>query len=480
MTRRDDCQPIAGREPLYTDFYELTMASGHVASGMADKPACFDYFFRSNPFDGGYVMFSGLETLLGALDDYEFGREAIAYLDEQGFDDPFLEYLEDFEFRANIDAPRDGEIVFPKEPILRLTGGIVETQIIETLVLNVLNFESLVATKASRMRRVAGDRKLIDFGLRRAQGWGGLQASRAAIVGGFDATSNVHSAFCEGLEISGTQAHSWIQSFDSELEAFRAYADAFPNQTILLVDTYDTLDSGVPNAIRVARELEERGHRLLGIRLDSGDLAYLAKEARSMLDDAGLEYVDIAVSNQLDEHVIRSLLDQDAPIDVFGVGTQLVTAYDCPALDGVYKLSAFDGEPRIKLSENPVKTNLPGRKQVYRLVDDEGQFYGDAIARAGDGRVEHMYHPAHPQAQNVAVEDYRQETLLEPVVRDGEVVAERRDAEEAADYARERLGKLPEEHQRFENPHIYKVGLSEPMLAARDQAIEEAEGRANS
>jgi len=476
--RNRDCPPIAGREALYTDLYELTMARGYYAADRAERPACFDYFFRSNPFDGGYVVFSGLDTLLDALEDYHFTDEALEYLGKQGFDEEILETLSDFEFRADIAAPREGEVVFPNEPILRVTGRLVEAQMIETLVLNSLNFESLVATKATRMRRVAGDRKLIDFGLRRAQGWGGLQASRAAVVGGFDATSNVHAGFCRGLEISGTQAHSWIQSFDSELEAFRAYADSYPDQTILLVDTYETLDSGVPNAIRVAKELEERGHRLVGIRLDSGDLAYLAKKARKMLDEAGLEYVKIAASNQLDEHVIRSLIDQHAPIDVFGVGTQLVTAYDCPALDGVYKLSAFDGEPRIKLSENPEKINLPGHKQVFRILDDEGRFYGDAISRAGADGVERMYHPAHPDVQNVRVEDYDQEPLLRPVVRDGEVVAERRRTEEVADYARQRLEKLPDEHKRFENPHIYKVGLSEAVLDARDRALERTNKRA--
>ncbi len=460
--------------PLYTDLYELTMGQGYFEAGRAGREACFDYFFRSNPFDGGYVVFSGLERLVEILADYSFDDEALAYLRKQGLSERFVEHLADFEFTAELLAPREGEIVFPKEPIVRVCGSILEAQLVETVVLNVLNFESLIATKASRMRQTAGDRKLIDFGLRRAQGFGGMQASRSAVVGGFDATSNVLAGFCEGLEISGTQAHSWIQSFDSELEAFRTYARTFPDKTILLVDTYDTLDSGVPNAIRVARELEEQGHRLLGIRLDSGDLAYLAKRSREMLDEAGLEYVKIAASNQLDEHVIRSLDDQDAPIDVFGVGTQLVTAYDSPALDGVYKLAEYDGDGRIKLSETPKKINFPGQKQVLRLIDDAGAFYGDAIVRADESSIDHIYDPAHPTVRNVAVAEYTQEPLLEPAMCDGEIVADRHTAREAAEYARRRLARLPEGHRRFENPHRFKVGLSEALLQARDQAIEDA------
>ena len=473
MTNRE-CRMIQDHLGLYTDFYELTMAQGYLESGKAQKEACFDYFFRSNPFDGGYVVFTGLQTLLETLDDYRFEAEDLEYLGRNGLSDEFLAYLEDFEFTAEVMAPREGDVVFPKAPIVRVCGTMIEAQIVETLLLNVLNFESLIATKASRMRITAGDRKLIDFGLRRAQGCGGMQASRAAIVGGFNATSNVRAAYCHQLEATGTQAHSWIQSFEREIDAFRAYAETFPEDTILLVDTYDTLDSGVPNAIRVGKELEQRGHQLVGIRLDSGDLAYLAKESRKMLDDAGLEYVAIAASNQLDEHVIRSLDHQKAPIDIFGVGTQLVTAYDCPALDGVYKLAEFDGDPRIKLSENPDKINFPGRKQVFRLLDDDGRFYGDAVGLAEEERVEHIYHPAHPKAKNVRVGDLEQEPLLQVVMQDGEVVAEERSVGEIAEYARSRFEQLPDEHKRFENPHIYKVGLSEQLKEARDAAVEEA------
>jgi nicotinate phosphoribosyltransferase len=476
--RSEPPTPLAPHEGLYTDLYELTMAQGYLDDGRAEREACFDYFFRSNPFEGGHVVFAGLDTALDLLESFDFDEEALSYLDDLGFEASFLDYLRDFEFTADVAAPREGEVVFPLEPVVRVQGDLIETQLVETMLLNVLNFESLIATKASRMRRSAGDRKLIDFGLRRAQGFGAIQASRAAVIGGFDATSNVWTARRQGLEATGTQAHSWIQSFDSELEAFRAYARTFPEQTILLVDTYDTLESGVPNAIRVARELEQQGHRLKGIRLDSGDLAYLAKRSREMLDEAGFDDVKIAVSNQLDEHVIRSLLDQEAPIDVFGVGTQLVTAYDCPALDGVYKLSWFDGEPRVKLSENPVKINLPGRKQVHRLLDDEGRFYGDAVARADESSIEHIYDPAHPRTKHVEVAGYDAEPLLETVVEDGDVAVDRRSVETCRDYARTRLERLPEGHRRFENPHVYKVGLSESLLELRDEVVERTRRRA--
>jgi nicotinate phosphoribosyltransferase len=465
--------PLGNLTSLYTDLYELTMAQGYFHADKHEQSSCFDYFFRSVPFDGGYVVFSGLDTLLGHIRDFEFPERACEYLKSSGLDDEFVDYLSELELEIDIDAPKEGEIVFPYEPVIRVQGPLLQAQILETLLLNVVNFESLIATKASRMRQSAGeDAKLIDFGLRRAQGYGGIKASRASVVGGFDSTSNVYAGLIDGLEISGTQAHSWIQSFDSELEAFRAYADSFPESTILLVDTYDTLESGVPNAIQVAKEMEERGDRLIGIRLDSGDLAYFAKEARQMLDEAGLEYVKIAASNQLDEDVIHSLNQQGAPIDVFGVGTRVATAYDCPALDGVYKLSEAGGEPRIKISESYRKVNFPSVKRVERLLDDKGQFYGDVVALADEEGVDHMYHPYEP-GQDVDISDCRRESLLRPVVKDGSVETDISTAKEASDYRRRRLEQLPEGHKRFENPHIYKVGLSHQLHQLRQELIEQ-------
>ncbi|QDG52885.1 nicotinate phosphoribosyltransferase [Persicimonas caeni] len=466
--------PLGALGSIYTDQYELTMAQGYFKSGKYEQQACFDYFFRKVPCDGGYVVFSGLDTLLEVLSDLCFDDEAIAYLAEQGFANDFLEHLRAFRFEAEVLAPREGELVFPFEPVVRVRGGLLEAQIVESALLNVLNFESLIATKASRLREAAGpDKKVIDFGLRRAQGFAGMQLSRAAVVGGCDSTSNVFAGYRDGIPITGTQAHSWIQSFDTELEAFRTYADAFPEKCILLVDTYDTLESGVPNAITVGKEMEERGERLDGIRLDSGDLAWLAKRARKMLDDAGLDYVKIAASNQLDEHVIKSLLDQDAPIDAFGVGTRLVTSYDCPALDGVYKLSQVDDKPRLKLSESRVKVNFPGHKQVLRLIDEQGMFYGDCVVVDGQTEPDHMHHPFDDD-KHVAIEGFDNETLLRPVMNDGEVLVDRPSAHDAAAYAQERLDRLPGEHKRFQNPHVYKVGLSEQMRDLRDRTLQTA------
>ncbi|RMD73605.1 MAG: nicotinate phosphoribosyltransferase, partial [Bacteroidetes bacterium] len=324
---------------LYTDLYELTMAQGHFFAGRHETRAVFDYFFRKNPFEGGFVVFAGLADLLEALQDFRYSAEDIDYLAAQGFKPEFLDWLRHFRFRGDVWAAREGEVVFPYAPIVRVEGTIVETQLVETLLLNLLNFESLIATKAARMRLVAGDRIIAEFGLRRAQGYGGMQATRAAIVGGANNTSNVLAGLHYGLPVTGTMAHAWIQSYEDELTAFRKFAEQYPERCILLVDTYDTLRSGIPNAITVARELEQRGYRLFGIRLDSGDLAWLSKRARQMLDEAGLTYVKILASNQIDEYVIRSLREQQAPIDGYGVGTRLVTGHSSPALDGVYKLS---------------------------------------------------------------------------------------------------------------------------------------------
>src|SRR5579859_839997 len=356
---------------LYTDLYELTMGQGYFLSGMAETPAGFDYFFRETPFKGGYVLFAGLNNLLEALEELSFGEDDLKYLKDLGFQAPFLEYLRKFKFKGRLYSVREGEVIFPLEPVVRVEGTLFETQFIETLLLNFLNFESLIATKASRMVLAARGRRVVDFGLRRAQGLAGTQASRAAVIGGVDATSNVFASLLFSLAPSGTQAHSWIQSFPDELTAFRRYAEIYPDNCIFLADTYNTLKSGIPNAITVAKELEQKGKKLIGVRLDSGDLAYLSKRSREMLDLAGLHYVKIVASNQLDEHIVKSLLDQGAPINSFGIGTNLVTGQDSPALDGVYKLSLLDGNPRLKISENVSKTSLPGLKKVVRYTDKD-------------------------------------------------------------------------------------------------------------
>ncbi len=461
---------------LYTDLYELTMAQGYFLTGKRETEATFDYFFRENPFDGGYVIFAGLQDFLDSLHNFRFDSSSCRYLEKLGFKKDFIEYLTRFTFRGEIFAPREGEIVFPYEPLMIVKGNILETQIIETLLLNIINFQSLIATKATRIRNVAGSRAVMDFGLRRAQSWGGLHASRAAVIGGCDSTSNVYAARLYDIPPAGTQAHSWIQNFESELTAFRHYARIYPDNCILLVDTYNTLNSGVPNAIKVASEMESKGARLRGIRLDSGDLAYLSKQAREMLDAAGLTYVKIFASNQLDEYVIRSLNQQNAPIDGFGVGTSLVTGRDDAALDGVYKLSMSDGKPRLKLSETIAKIVIPGVKSVYRYYNGDGSFYADAICLEGEKQIDTIYHP-HEQETWCSLKGKEYSPLLERVMIKGEQVTSRIPVQQIAEYSRREFNILPDEYKRFENPHIYKVGLSSKLIRLRNNLIKTTEKR---
>jgi nicotinate phosphoribosyltransferase len=456
---------------FYVDLYELTMAQGYFYAGKKDEPAAYDYFFRDNPFGGGYVIFAGLWDLLKSLENFSFSQQDLKYLKNQGFKEAFLEYLQDFHFRGTITSVREGEVVFPVEPVLRVEGTIIECQLVETMLLNYLNFESLIATKASRIRRVAGDRPVSDFGLRRAQGLGGLQASRAAIIGGVNATSNVLAGYTYNLAITGTIAHSWVQSFDNELTAFRQYAEVFPENTVLLVDTYNTLNQGIPNAIRVGHELREKGYQLKAIRLDSGDLAFLSKKARKMLDEAGLTETKILASNQLDEYVIRSLLEQGAPIDGFGVGTELITGKKTAALDGVYKLSMNNHEPKLKLSDTYEKISLPGLKKVFRYFDQEGFFYADCIALEDETDPEVMHHP-YEMNKNLRLTNLSKEPLYHTAFADGNIRITENDTLAIQRYVKQRLHKLPAEHQRFEMPHIYKVGISDQLNHMRNKIIQ--------
>jgi len=461
---------ILKRPAIYTDYYELSMAQGYFLAGRTDETATFDYFFRKNPYKGGFVIFAGLSDLLELLHEFRFRDDELEYLKTYGFRDEFLEFLRDFRFQATLYAATEGEIVFPFEPVVRVEGSLIETQIIESLLLNILNFESLIATKAARIRQVAGNKLVSDFGLRRSQGFGGILASKASIIGGLDSTSNVYSAFKYDLKATGTMAHSWIQSFEDELTAFRKFAEYYPDQCILLVDTYDTLKSGVPNAIKVGKELEAQGHQLKGIRLDSGDLAYFSRESRKMLDEAGLDYVKIAASNQLDEHLIKSLMGQEAPIDLFGVGTRLVTGYDSPALDGVYKLSTINQEPKLKISENVEKITLPGFKKVVRLFNGDDMFYGDGIFLDDENEVDTIYHPHYPN-KYTEITRYRKENLHQKVMENGEIYIELPKAKESAQYAGKRMKKLRKDHKRFENPHVYKVGISRKLMNLRDKLV---------
>lgn len=456
----------------YTDQYQLTMGQVYFQKGETENTAVFDYFFRKLPFDGGFAVFAGLNSLLEILKDFRFSEEDLKFLKEQGLDNDYLDYLKNFRFRGTIYSVAEGEVVFAGAPVVRVEANIIEAQIIESLLLNILNFQTLIATKASRMYIQAKGKTLIDFGLRRAQGLGGYHASRAAIIGGFEATSNTRAGKDFGLAVSGTMAHSFIQSYEDELEAFRDFAESHPENTILLVDTYDTLRSGVPNAIKVAKEMESRGKKLKGIRLDSGDLAFLARKSREMLDAAGLGYVKISVSNQLDEHLIKSLLDQDAPIDIFGVGTSLVTGKPDAALDGVYKLSFFKSKPRIKLSETIAKVTLPHKKQVYRLLDEESNFSGsDIVTLASEEHPKMMFHPYDP-LKFLKIENLKLEPLLKKVMEDGHFLNPLPSLEEIKIFSKNRLEKLPQEYKRFFNPHIYKVGLSKELKNERDKLIE--------
>jgi nicotinate phosphoribosyltransferase len=461
---------------LYTDYYELTMAYGYFSKGRQEEKAVFDYFFRTNPFENGFTVFAGLRDLLELLQHFRYSRTDLEFLRKQGFPGDFLDFLAVFRFKGTIESVEEGEIVFPGEPLLKISGNLVETQLIESLVLNVLNFESLVATKAYRIRQVVGNRSFSEFGLRRAQGLGAVMASRAACIGGADSTSNVLAAKEYDIPLSGTQAHSWIQSFDNELEAFRSYADVHGNSTILLADTYDTLRLGIPNAITVAKEMEAKGDRLKGIRLDSGDLAYLSKKARKMLNDAGLEYVKIVASNQLNEQVIQSLLnEQNAPIDAFGVGTELVSGKPDAALDGVYKLAEIEGFPRMKISENVQKVTLPGNKKLIRFLDADGMFYRDGIFLEDESPAGEIiiHHPIYPEKWS-SVTGLRVESLLQPVFREGKTLVPDKNPAQIYQYLKKRIALLPVEHQRFVRPHIYKTGISEKLLQVRNQLMQQS------
>ncbi|WP_045097501.1 nicotinate phosphoribosyltransferase [Legionella fallonii] len=459
----------------YTDAYQLTMAQVYFLKGQKNHSAVFDYFFRKLPFDGGYAVFSGLEDVLEVLENFHFDPLDIEFLASQGFNADFLNYLKNFRFQGTIYSCLEGEIVFPTSPILSVEANLIEAQLIETLILNILNFQTLIATKASRIRHVAGDKLLIDFGLRRAQGAGGYCASRAAIVGGFDATSNVRAGRDYHIPISGTMAHSFVQSYDNELSAFRDFAKHWPNRCVLLVDTYNTIESGIPNAIKVGKEMEAQGHQLYGIRLDSGDLASLAKQARHMLNDAGLNEVKIIVSNQLDEYAIISLMEQRAPIDVFGVGTSLAVGWPDAALDGVYKLAVAYDKPRIKLSETPSKISLPYKKQVHRVFEREGLFGGADVITLFDEQATNKLYSPFDSLQSFELQFYKQEPLLHEVMQQGLRSISSKTLKESAQYCQQRLNSLPMGYKQIINPKHYLVGLSEQLNKQRVQLIKESQ-----
>lgn len=460
---------------LATDLYQLTMAYGYWKTGVAEHEATFNLFFRKAPFQSGYTIACGLQTAIDYLDGLRFRDDDLAYLatltgndGKRMFEDGFLEYLRDMRWTCDVDAIPEGRVVFPNEPMLRIQGPIIQAQLVETPLLNMVNFQTLIATKAARVCHAAGDEPVIEFGLRRAQGLdGGLSAARAAYVGGCVGTSNVLAGKVYGVPVKGTHAHSWVMFFEDELEAFRKYADALPNNCIFLVDTYDTIE-GVHNAVKVGQELRARGHEMVGIRLDSGDLAFLSREARAILDAGGFPDAVIVASNSLDEHIIESLHRQGSQIGVWGVGTKLATAYDNPALGGVYKLSAAKvggrWEPRLKLSEQAVKVNNPGIQQVRRFFD--GQHYrGDIIYNESTGIRKRaiMVDPGDATRRTPVDLGWTHEDLLVPVFRKGEVVYDTPTLHQTRDRCRQDLARFHDGVKRFLNPHEYPVGL-EPQL----------------
>lgn len=457
---------------LHTDKYQINMMYAHWIHGTHRTKAVFDVYFRKLPFGNGYAVFAGLERIVHYIESLRFGDDEIAYLREQeeNYQPEFLEALRSFRFTGQLHAVAEGTLVFPNEPLIRVEAAIFEAQLIETALLNFMNYQTLIATKASRIKQVADRDILLEFGTRRAQEadaavWG----ARAAYIAGFDATSNMRAGMLFGIPAKGTHAHSWVQGHDTEEEAFAKYAEALPDGVTLLVDTYDTLRSGVPNAIRIAKQLEERGKRMSSIRLDSGDLAYLSKRARKLLDDAGLPYVKIVASNDLDENIMFNLKAQDAKIDTWGVGTQLITAADQPALGGVYKLVAREREgvyaPVIKISGNPEKVTTPGLKEVYRIINKTtGKAEADYIALHDEedvrqGRRIKLFDPIHPYIHKY-VEGYEAIPLLQPIFQDGKLVYQLPALGQIREHHLRELDLFWPEHLRKLNPEHYPVDLS--------------------
>lgn len=470
---------------LLTDLYQLTMAYGYWKSDLHQRDAVFHLLFRKNPFDSGYSIAGGLAPVIDFLTDLHFTEDDLAYLSSLGlFDRAFIKYLRDLRFECDIDAIPEGSVVFQQEPLIRVRGPLLQAQIVETALLNIVNFQTLVATKAARMCHAAGGDPVIEFGLRRAQGNdGAVAASRAAFLGGCVATSNVLAGKEFGIPVKGTHAHSWVMAFNSEMEAFEAYARVMPDNCLLLVDTYDTLE-GVRHAVEIGKRLRASGHELLGVRLDSGDLAYLSIEARKILDDAGFQRAAIVASNELDEHIIESLKQQGAAISMWGVGTRLVTAYDQPALGGVYKLALIRDDAgkwqyRVKLSEQNAKITTPGMLQVRRFETD-GNFAGDMIFDELDAGhdLTTIVDPFDITRRKIFGPETKWHDMLVPVFRGGTLVYAPPSLVESRQRGIVELGRIHPGIKRLVNPHVYPVGLEKSLHERRTELILEARGLA--
>ena len=472
---------------LLTDFYELTMMQGYYVQNQ-NETVVFDLFYRKNPSGSGYAICAGLEQAIEYIKGLNFTYEDVAYLRSlEIFSEEFLGYLSGFHFSGDIYAIPEGTVVFPKEPLLKVVAPIMEAQLVETALLNIINHQSLIATKAARVCYAAGSDGVMEFGLRRAQGPdAGLLGARAAVIGGCVGTSNVLTGKMYDVPVLGTHAHSWIMSFPDEYTAFKAYADLYPHNCTLLVDTYDTLKSGVPNAIRVFTEMREAGIELTryGIRLDSGDLAYLSKEARKMLDAAGFEKAVITASNDLDEYLLHDLKVQGATITSWGVGTNLITSKDCPSFGGVYKLAAIqndEGEfvPKIKLSENSEKSTNPGNKMIYRIYDKTtGKIRADLICFVGEtfdtSQDMTIFDPIETWKKTRLIGgSYTMRELMVPIFVRGECVYESPSVKEIAAYCKEEKNTLWEETKRLFNPHKVYVDLSDKLYAVKRELLDQ-------
>ena len=468
---------------LLTDLYELTMMNGYFLEGKKDEIAVFDVFFRQNELIT-YSVAAGLEQAIDYVLNLSFGEDEISYLRGLGiFDEGFLAYLADLRFTGDIYSVPEGTLVFPKEPILTVRAPVMQAQLVETAILNILNHQTLIATKAAKVRYAAKDDNVMEFGLRRAQGPdAGIYGARAAIIGGCNSTSDVLAGQMFDIPVSGTHAHSWVMNFPSEIEAFRAYARVYPDCALLLVDTYDTLKSGVPNAIKVFDEMRAEGKKPLGIRIDSGDLAYLTKRARKMLDDAGYPDTIICASGDLDERLIQSLKLQGACINSWGIGTKLITSADMPALGGVYKLSAIvekDGEivPKIKLSENTEKITNPGFKNIYRVYDKRtGHAEADFIYLRNEEEYDEskplvLTHPTE-RWKTITFDNYELRSLHADIVKDGKLVYDMPSLSEIKKYAERELATFWDEYKRLDKPHVYKVDLSDALYELKTAMLE--------
>ena len=465
---------------MLMDYYELTMANGYFKKGFKDTKVVFDMFYRKNPDNGGFVIFAGLEQFINYLLNMKFEDSDIEYLRSRNmFDEEFLKYLKNFKFTGDVYSVKEGEVVYPNTPLVTIVAPVCEAQLIETMLLLTINHQSLIATKANRIVRAARGKQVMEFGARRAHGYDAATlGSRACFIGGVDSTATVSADIAFGVKAVGTMAHSWIQFFDNEYEAFKAYAEIYPTNCVLLIDTYNVLESGIKNAIKVAKEvLMPKGYRLSGVRIDSGDLAYLSKKVRKKLDEAGLTDCKIVVSNSIDEYLLESLFSQGAKIDSFGVGERMITSKSEPVFGGVYKLSAVQENdafiPKIKISENVEKVTNPGYKKLYRVYDENDMAIFDFIGLYDEeiNKSTKLVYPLKDYKFYHIEDKWSIKELQVCYVKDGKLIKKMPSLKEIRKYSEEELSKTWNEEKRFENPHIHFVDLTEKLYRVKKELI---------